>query len=291
MDTRLLEYFVAVVEEGGFTRAAERCFVVQSTVSAGIRALESELGATLFERTSRRVAPTPAGAALIESAREALDAVERARGAVTGGVRGRLRVGIFSNLGYLDLPGLFALFRQRYPSVQLNLTTSPGGTSGLVEELRHGRLDLTFLGIRPEEVPEFDVAVLRRSPIVAVLPVAHPLADRDRVALAELADEPFVDSPPGFGQRRVVERLFDAAGLTRRVTTEVAYVDDVPPFVSAGLGVALLPSELLARDADVVAVPLVEPAEWVMSVATRRHPSPAASALRELMAERLASAD
>ncbi|MGW6227967.1 LysR family transcriptional regulator, partial [Cellulosimicrobium cellulans] len=98
METRQLEYFVAVAEELSFTRAAARVFAVQSSVSAGVRALEAELGARLFERTKRSVALTSQGEALLPRARAVLDAVDEARAAVAPGphlVRGTVRLGVF----------------------------------------------------------------------------------------------------------------------------------------------------------------------------------------------------
>src|ERR1700712_1740450 len=118
METRHLEYFLAVAEELNFTRAAQSLFAVQSTVSAGIRALETELGTTLFERSTRHVALTIAGEALVPEARAVVEAVDRVRSAAVAarsGLRGRLRVGIFSSIDIVDFPGLMADFGHDYP--------------------------------------------------------------------------------------------------------------------------------------------------------------------------------
>src|SRR3954464_8330413 len=120
MELRHFEYFVAVAEERSFTRAAARLHVVQSGVSAVIKSLERELGADLLERTSKRVALTDAGEALLPRARAALEAAQAARdavGEVRGGLRGTLRIGILNSVAELDIPGLLGTFHRTYPGV------------------------------------------------------------------------------------------------------------------------------------------------------------------------------
>src|SRR3954469_507874 len=127
MELRHFEYFVAVAEERSFTRAAARLHVVQSGVSAVIKALERELGAELLERTSKRVALTDAGEALLPRARAALDAARAARGAVDevrGGVRGTVRIGTLTSVGMIDVPALLGRFHRAYPEVRLQLAVS-----------------------------------------------------------------------------------------------------------------------------------------------------------------------
>ncbi|HEY3481145.1 MAG TPA: LysR family transcriptional regulator, partial [Streptomyces sp.] len=125
METRQLEYFVAVAEELSFTRAAQRLFAVQSTVSAAVRALETELGVRLFDRSTRRVALSAAGAAFLPEAKAAIDALERARATVqeaSEGLRGSLRIGTLTSIAGLDLPRLLGAFHQRYPLVDMHVT-------------------------------------------------------------------------------------------------------------------------------------------------------------------------
>jgi DNA-binding transcriptional LysR family regulator len=294
VDTRQLEYFVAVAEELNFTRAARRLFAVQSTVSAGIRSLEHELGAALFERTSKRVALTSAGIALLPEAHAAIEALDRVRSSVTltkRGIRGRLRVGIFTNLDFVDLPALFGEFHERYPLVDLQFAASPSGSTGLADDVRRGRIDVAFMGLPPQDLVGFRVLELARSEFVAVLPQAHPLATRESVRLAELAGEPWVDSPGGFGNRIAVERAFAAAGLNRTVKTEVAELGEMPRFVRAGLGIAVLPAITYRAAPDVVVVPLDDSVDWILSAVSRPMPSLAIAALLELLEERIPAGD
>ncbi|BDI22170.1 LysR family transcriptional regulator [Herbiconiux sp. L3-i23] len=276
METRLLEYFVAVADELNFTRAAARSFATQSTVSAGIRALERDLGATLFTRDTKRVELTPAGQALLEDARAVLDGVEHLRSAAAGSgaeLRGRVRVGIFTNLPGIDLPALAGAFRTRHPLVDLRLTASSTGSTGFADDVRTGRLDVAFMGLPREDLAGLAVHPLLTTRFVAVLPTAHPLAHADRVALSDLADDRFVDTPEGFGNRVVLERAFAASGLRRSVSTEAPDLGQIPRFVAAGLGIAVIPDLGLGAAADiagnVAVVPLTERLGWELSAITR----------------------
>src|SRR3954469_11921338 len=155
VDLQQLRYVVAVAELGNFTRAAERCFVVQSALSHQVAKLEQELGARLFHRTSRSVALTPAGAAFLPAARECLMAAERARAevaAATGEIRGKLAVGSIPTVAAVDLPAVLRDYRRDYPHVRISLRVD--SSEQLVEQLRDGRLDAAFLGVQPGFRPQ-----------------------------------------------------------------------------------------------------------------------------------------
>jgi DNA-binding transcriptional LysR family regulator len=114
----------------------------------------------------------------------------------------------------------------------------------------------------------------------------HPLAGRSSVALAELAAEEFVDSPPGWGNRTLVDHAFAAAGIERRVSLEVAHVGAVPDYVHHGLGIALVPDLDLRREPDVRAIALSDAdLRWRLSLATSatRRPSAAVRALQAMV--------
>ncbi|CAN5169355.1 LysR family transcriptional regulator [soil metagenome] len=290
MESRHLEYFIAVAEELSFTRAAARTFAVQSTVSAAIRSLEHDFGATLFERSTKRVALTPAGEQLLPRARVAVEAIDAARSSVAlteAGIRGRLRVGIFASLDLLDLPSIFGDFHEKHPLVDLQLTASQSGSTGFADDVRRGRVDVAFMGLPALDLPDIHSLTLTTTEFVAVLPHAHPLAAVPSVALAQIAGEAFVDTPPGFGNRVVFERALAAEGLTRSVSTVVSDLGEVPRFVAAGLGIAVVPLALLAHAEGAAIVPLAQRIEWTLSLISRPNPSPATSALLALMRERL----
>lgn len=291
MDTRHLEFFVAVADELSFTRAADRVQAVQSTVSAGIGALERQTGARLFERSTRQVSLTPAGRELLPRARAALEAVAEMYhlGALADGqVRGRLRVGLLTNLESLELPTLFGRFHRHHPGVELVMRTSPRGSTGLVDDVRRSRVDVAFCGLAVADLVGVHHLLLRRQPFVAVLPDGHPHAGDAVVSFADLLDDDFVEMPTGFGTRTVADDWLRAAGMRRRVTIEVPDLSTVPAYVAAGLGVAVVPVQTVAGAPGVTAVPLAEPLVWELSVIARLQArSPAVDALLRELARRL----
>lgn len=275
---RALEHFVAVAEELNVTRAAARVHAAQSTVSAALRTLERELGATLLERTTRSVRLTPAGERVLPQARAALAATERMRDAAreaSAGLRGRVRVGTFSALDLIDLPAGLAAFRARHPGVEITLGVSPRGSSGLQEDLLRGRLDVAL--VSPQRQPGLASYRLRSYPFVAVLPAGHRLARRRRLRLADLADEDWVDTPPGFGNRVMLDDALRAAGVVRRLVVESGDLPSAAAFVRAGLGVAVIPDAVPLDGCTRVAVTDAPP-DWELHVAVRRDPPPGAAA-------------
>src|ERR1700722_6404859 len=149
MELRQLEYFVAVAGERSFTRAAQRLHVVQSAVSAAITTLERDLQVVLLERNARRVQLTEAGEALRPEAQAVLDAALAARDAVEGasrGLRGTLRVGMLSDLGLMDLPGLARDFRAPPPGGEPHLPEATAGSAGMLTALCACDVDVACAG-------------------------------------------------------------------------------------------------------------------------------------------------
>jgi DNA-binding transcriptional LysR family regulator len=291
VDSRQLEYFVAVAEELSFTRAAQRLFTVQSTVSAAVRALESDLRTTLFDRSTRRVTLSAAGQALLPEAKAALEALDRARAVVeeaSTGLRGNLRIGTLARLGLVNLAELLGAFHRKYPLVDVQVATSPTGSSGLADDVRHGRLDVALVGLSRWELHGLEVRDLASVPFVVLLPSSHPLANKAAVGLEELEGERFVDMPRGFGNRSMVDRAFDNAGIPRRVRVEVPELTTIPEYVRVGLGVAVVPALEPAKASGVAQLPIAgSDLTWTLSVVTAsgRRPSRAVTALLDLMSD------
>ncbi len=244
-----MRYVVAVAETGGFTRAAERCHVVQSALSHQIARLEKELGARLFDRTSRSVRLTAAGEAFVPVARQALQAAERARAeveAVSGAVRGRLAVGAISTVSAVDLARELGEFRTRYPEVRISLRMEM--SDPLLDAVREGALDVAFVGLTPgARTVGVREKVLARGELVAVVPPEHPLAGREWTTLARVARETFVDWTAGSAARRQRDEAFRAAGLTAEVPFEVTTVEFMAELVRAGLGIGMVPEAFARR--------------------------------------------
>jgi len=294
VELRQLEYFVAVAHERSFTLAARRLHVVQSAVSAAISALEKDLKVTLFERNAQRVVLTEAGTALLPEALAVLDAVQGARDVVDelgAGMRGRVRVGLLPGLGLIDLPAAAGEFRRRHPNVELQLRVEPEGSSGVVVGLRNGDIDVGFLGVAQGSVPrELTAWELLRVPQVLAVPVGHRLARRRSVRVADLADEAFVDFPPGFGTRTLIDQKFEAAGIERRVVVEAIGIENGVQFLSHGVGLGILPAYAVADVDALRAVPIAdETFQWSLYMATlkRRKPTAALRALLGLVGSHL----
>jgi DNA-binding transcriptional LysR family regulator len=284
VDVSTVAVFVAVAEERHFGAAAARLHLVQSSVSAAVARLERELGARLLDRSPRAVSLTEAGLAVLPEARRLLATAERMRLAANGeaGLTGTVRFGTFSALPVLDLPRQLAAYAAAHPAVEVRLSTSSTGSAGLVADLRAGRLDVALVALPPDLTGGLALTPLARYPFAALLPAGHPLAGRAAVRLPDLADEPFVDSPPGFGHRVLSDRAFAAAGVARSVRTEIADLPSLGAYVAAGLGVAVVPAALVAPQDGVVVVPLAAPFAWEVALATRPDPSPAVAAFTRL---------
>jgi DNA-binding transcriptional LysR family regulator len=261
VELRHLTTFVAVAEEGSFTRAADRLHVVQSAVSAGVRNLEKELGTMLFDRSTHTVKLTDSGRALLPEARATLAAAQLARDAVDearGGVRGTVVLGTMQAQGMraIDLAAVLAAFRAEHPGVEVKLQHSDGGSRQMAREVIEGRMDLAFVALPDGGPPGLELIPLASEPIMLAVPSGHPLAGSADIELAVICDETLVDLAPGWGIRMSVDRSFDAAGVTRTVSYEVNDGATMVEFIRNGLAVGMLPQTLVETTGDIVFVPI-----------------------------------
>ena len=286
MELRQLEHFLAVAEAGHFTRAASRCRMSQSALSASIRALERELDSRLFVRTTRKVELTEAGRVLLEEARRTLAAAAAAREsvlAVRGLLRGSLRVGGIPTPGLLDQAALLARFRDQHPAVSIRYVRETSMT--LIPEIEAGRLDVALVSL-PRQLPEPVLATpLSTQPMMFVCRPDHPLAGRAQVTIASLADQDFVGPPEGSTGYEAIDRALAGTGKQRRVIFEAVDVLTILDFVAHGLGFTLLPQYLATSRPDLQAIPLADPdMTWTLAAITSRHqPTPAGRAFAALL--------
>jgi len=259
MELRHLRYFVAVGDELNFGRAALALHIAQPPLSRAIRALEAELGATLFDRGTRGVRLTGAGAALLPEARRLLRDAEAFRDGArqyAAGAAGTLSIGFVSTAAYNVLPRIVPAFRARRPGVRLALREATSDVQPAA--LASGELDVGFL-IPGARDPALAYAPLHREPLVAALPARRrwPV----RVSLRSLAGEAFILFP-----REVAPELHDAivalcrkAGFAPRIGQEAIQMQTIVSLVAGGMGVSLVPASLehMRRD-GVVYRPLAE---------------------------------
>ena len=255
MELRHLRYFIAVAEELHYGRAAERLGISQPPLSQQIQALEEEIGARLFERTNRRVELTDAGRLFLDESRQVLAQVDKAvllaRRAHLGEL-GELKIGFTSSAPFTStIPSSIHAFRKAYPDVHLDLQemSSRQVLKALLEE------SLQVGVIRPLALPDAVHWVeLFREPLVAVLRADHPLAagSEDGLAIAALAEEPFVFFPRSYGTGLYdqVIALTRQAGFSPRIAQEASEAMTIIGLVSAGLGVSILPASFRRTRVD-----------------------------------------
>lgn len=244
LELRHLRYFVAVAEELHFGRAAERLHLSQPPLSQQIRRLEEILGYALFERTSRSVKLTIAGAAFLERARSTLRKVERdivETRSVGQGEVGSLHIGFVGSATLTTLPAALRAYREANPRVQLHLYES--FTARVAEGLENGTLDAGILrDADPSEA--LTVTSLFTEPYVAVLPATHRCARQKSISPGALRDEPFVYYPRSAGSRAFEKplTLFEQYGFRPQIVQEASNWLTILRLIEAGLGVTVAPS-------------------------------------------------
>ena len=248
MELRQLEYFIAVAEEANFTRAAERVHISQSGVSAQIRQLEHDLGATLIDRSGRTASLTPAGSAALLPARAALasvDAVRQAVDEVNGLIRGQLVVGMVTACTVTPLFDALAAYHLAHPGIEISLIED--NSDRLIERVRTGTADLALIGAAGAPPPGLDALPIVSERLVAAVPPDHPLAGRARVALADLGGYPIVCMPEGTGVRTVFDQACAAAGRVLDITLQASAPGAVADLAIRGLGIAILSESMAAH--------------------------------------------
>jgi DNA-binding transcriptional LysR family regulator len=244
IELRHLRYFLAVAETLHFSRAAKRLGIAQPPLSQQIRRLEQLLGHALFERTTRGVKLTLAGQLLAKRARSTLEKVDEDLSQVRRlgrGEEGTLTVGFSGSVMFTELPAAIQSYRRRYPKVELRLRELV--TTAQIAGLLNGTLDLAFL--RDGDPTEgIRITTLLKEKYVAVLPEAHPLAQRRSLSVKALKGEPFIM----FARRKGPLAYDRTIACCERSGFRPNIVQDAPQWltlvrlVAAGLGVSLAPA-------------------------------------------------
>ncbi|MDA3623971.1 LysR family transcriptional regulator [Saccharopolyspora oryzae] len=275
MELRHLRYFLVASEELHFANAARRLNMTQPPLSVAIRQLERELGAELFERSTRQVSLTDAGKALVEQASRILNAVDElptlAQEGASGNT-GELTIGFVSSASLSVLPPAVRLFRERHENVKLHLNELT--TAQQVEALYEDEIDIGLVRTGTSPVGLTVTPVLEER-LVAVIPEAHPLADRDPVPLDLLAAEPLVLVPhrlmPDYCE--AVLEIFETARARPRVQQRAVHQETILGLVAAGVGLSVLPESVVRMQRHGVVYRRLENDQFrvPLSVATARH--------------------
>lgn len=282
MELRQLEYFVAVAEEANFTRAAARVHVSQSGISAQIRQLENDLGAPLFDRSTRVAALTVAGEAALAHARAALAAARAVRDAVDDVnqlVRGRLEVGMVTACTVTPLFDALSSFHRAHPGIDVSLRED--NSDRLVDDVRAGAVDLALVGVAGAEPAGLHSFTVVRERLVAAVPGDHPLVQLSSVTLADVCAHPLVTLPPGTGIRTVLDRGCADLNCRASIALQASAPDAVADLATRGLGVAILSESMATSYPDLASRVIADvDVEAVLALVWRPEISPA---LRELL--------
>ncbi|MFN3545179.1 MAG: LysR substrate-binding domain-containing protein [Thiobacillus sp.] len=241
MTLQELKYLVALADHGHFGRAAEACFITQSTLSTQIKKLEDFLGVTLFDRSLKRVTPTPIGKEILAAARNIVEEAERIRELAKHAqdpMERTLHLGVIPTLGPYYLPHALTLVHKKHPGLRLLLREEM--TPQILEHLLEGKLDAGLLAL-PVTNDALRVEPLFYEPFYAALPAGHPLAKRDTLKVTELMQEKLLLLDEGHCLR---DQALDVCGARqdRREEVRATSLETLRQMVGMGLGVTLLPA-------------------------------------------------
>lgn len=264
MELRHLRYFLTVVDTGSLSAAAEQLGIAQPPLGRQIRDLESFMGATLFERSSRGMQLTAAGNAFLPRAQDILasigEAVDEVRLTMNGNA-GRLAIGYSDEFLHGLLPKASARFLNVYSDVRLELEMNYNADTAIA--VREGRYDAgLIIAPAPSHLEGISVRLIDTVPLYVAIGRDHPLACRSRIGLRDLAGECIVTGciTPTSGYYIRLMQLLRSAGVQPEFYPNIHPTEMIGNFVSAGLGVALLSADAISpsRD-DLVLLPLSDP--------------------------------
>lgn len=263
MELRQLKYFLAVAEDLHFGKAARRMNISQPPLSQQIKQLEDELGAKLFERTSRSVVLTPEGDFLMKEAQSVLDKLDKATKtvrAIARGEEGQLTIGFVVILNQSQLPRVIRDFRSRRPNVRLELKEM--STNSQLSALASGDLDIGFIRAYGHKLNGFHTKTYLKENYVLALPDHHPLAGESKIRLSDLTNDSLIMFNRGYQPDLFdsIIKKFTDAGVKPRMIQETNRRLTAIALVAAGMGVSPVPesTKRLGRE-GVVYLPIADP--------------------------------
>jgi DNA-binding transcriptional LysR family regulator len=275
LSLRQLEYFVAVVDEGSFTVAASRLHVSQPGLSHQVLSLERQLGGPLLERLGRGVRLTPAGRIALPHARASLAHAERARAAAlraSGVDAGELHVGTLFSISVGVLPGALQVWRSRYPDIQIRLVEFRR-SADLIAAMEAGQADVAVGPTPPGWTGPTREIGAERFVITAAARTALP-STPPIVRMRDLADHVWVHYTQPSGLADILDAACAQAGFQPRVAVRTEQSASALNLCEAGLGITLLPGNVIPAHFDGIVLQPDPPVERMLSVYTRVRPDP-----------------
>jgi len=256
---RQLQYFLAVVDKMHFSKAAEKVFVTQPTLSHQVAELESHLGTTLFDRSGKAVRLTEAGrifAAHATKALQELDSGCTALRELEGLQRGTLNIGASQSFIRKLLPPLLGEYMNRYPAIRLNIQEMTA--TQIERQLAHGSLDLG-IAFEPSVMEETELEPILQERLLLVVGQQHPLAHLGVAELRQLDDQPMVFFTQEFSTRRLVSHYFDTVSARLNLVCETNSIEVMLGVVTQTNVATILPEGTIPRDANLRVMPIVNP--------------------------------
>ena len=250
MEITQLEFFLKIVEEGSFSKAAERAFRTQPAISLAIRRLEDEIGASVFDRSQKTPTLTEAGRVLHDYAQRIITLRDEAREAVAElrEVRsGRVRIGANESTSLYLLPEIILAFRARHPGVKVEIHRHP--SERLPRELLDRQVDFAVTTYEPAD-SDLEAFPVLRDELVLILSPSHPLAAREALSVPELGGEPFLAHNVKTGSRLKVIETFARTGTPLRITLELATIETIKRFVQKEVGLAFVPRMCVTEELE-----------------------------------------
>jgi LysR family hydrogen peroxide-inducible transcriptional activator len=261
MEIHQLRYFVAVADEGSFSRAAARVRVAQPSLSQQIRKLEAEVGQPLFDRLPRSVVLTEAGRCLIDYARQILASIGDARrcvGELKDEVAGKLAVGAIPTIAPYVLPELVVTFQKHYPQVTLEIVEDV--TEGVTRRIEGGELDVAIASTcRPS--PTLRRESVGSEPLLALVPDEHPLAKKDLIEFDDLKSQRFLLLHEMHCLSQQVNHLLEARRLRPEIALAGSQLSTIANMVAAAIGISIVPEMMVKHHATpgCVSLPFAPP--------------------------------
>lgn len=271
MDVRALRYFTEVVRQQSFTRAAQKLFVTQPTISKMLRQLEEELGCTLLLRDGRRLHLTDSGEAVYQRGLAILQEfhqLEAEIGDINQLKTGELRLGIPPMVG-MQIAGSISAFRRRYPGVKLKIAEFGGLT--VQQAVLAGSLDIALTALPVDAGLPLNTLPLMHHPLCVLLPRHSEWLDRQQMSLTELAQHPLLIFNEEFSLNRQLMQAFQRLSLTPTVAVRSGQWDFLAAMVQAGMGLAILPEPICQRldKQSLLWLPLESELKWSLGLIWR----------------------
>jgi LysR family hydrogen peroxide-inducible transcriptional activator len=261
MELHQLRYFVAVADEGNFSRAAAKVRVAQPSLSQQIRKLEAEMGQPLFDRLPRSVVLTEAGRCLLDYARQILASIGDARRCLDelkGKIAGDVAVAAIPTIAPYVLPQLVVTFQKHYPDVTLHIVEDV--TAGITQRIESGELDVA-LASTCQQSPTLRRDHLGNEPLLALVPEGHPLAKQAVVSFEDLKSQRFLLLHEMHCLSQQVHHLLESRRLLPEVALAGSQLSTIANMVAAGIGLSIVPQMMVKHHATpgCVSLPFAPP--------------------------------